>query len=206
MAWFNIVNGLPTPPNGGLLRLVLLAIKCNIKSEAFNAVLLYRLACYFRKLGLNLLGHIFYISLQRRYGTTIEVTAEIGGGFRLPHPYGIIIGGNVEIGNMVTVGQHVTLGGNFGSQNECGKLYPSIGSWTWIAAGAVVAGPVRVGEDVVIGANAVVTKDVLAHAIVGGVPAKVIRMRDSWDKQNVNHVLCQYYGYPNEYVEGFRLL
>ena len=53
-----------------------------------------------------------------------------------------------------------------------------MGSNVWIGYGACVLRGVRVGDNSVIGTNAVVTKDVPANAVVGGVPAKVIRMRE----------------------------
>ena len=54
-----------------------------------------------------------------------------------------------------------------------------VGSNVWIGYGACVLRGVRVGDNSVIGTNAVVTKDVPANAVVGGVPAKVIRMREA---------------------------
>ena len=55
---------------------------------------------------------------------------------------------------------------------------PIIGNRVDIGAGACILGHTTVGDDAIIGANAVVTKDVPAGAVVGGVPAKLIRMRD----------------------------
>ncbi|MCB0827994.1 MAG: acyltransferase [Solirubrobacterales bacterium] len=54
-----------------------------------------------------------------------------------------------------------------------------VGSNVWIGYGACVLRGVRVGDNSVIGTNAVVTKDVPANAVVGGVPARVLRMRDA---------------------------
>ena len=53
-----------------------------------------------------------------------------------------------------------------------------VGSNVWIGYGACVLRGVRVGDNSVIGTNAVVTRDVPANAVVGGVPAKVLRMRE----------------------------
>jgi len=55
----------------------------------------------------------------------------------------------------------------------------SVGSNVWIGYGACILRGVRVGDNAIIGTNAVVTKDVPANAVVGGVPAKVIRMREA---------------------------
>jgi acetyltransferase-like isoleucine patch superfamily enzyme len=54
-----------------------------------------------------------------------------------------------------------------------------VGSNVWVGYGACVLRGVRVGDNSIIGTNAVVTKDVPANAVVGGVPARVLRMRDA---------------------------
>jgi acetyltransferase-like isoleucine patch superfamily enzyme len=54
-----------------------------------------------------------------------------------------------------------------------------VGSNCWIGYGACILRGVRVGDNAIVGTNSVVTRDVPANAVVGGVPAKVIRMRDT---------------------------
>jgi acetyltransferase-like isoleucine patch superfamily enzyme len=54
-----------------------------------------------------------------------------------------------------------------------------VGNNVWIGYGACILRGVRVGDNSVIGTNSVVTKDVPANAIVGGVPARIIRMREA---------------------------
>lgn len=54
---------------------------------------------------------------------------------------------------------------------------PIIGNNVWIACGAKVLGPITIGDDVIIGANAVVVKDIPSHSVVAGVPAIVIKYR-----------------------------
>jgi serine O-acetyltransferase len=92
------------------------------------------------------------------------------------------------MGNYVTVGQHATLGGNFGRRDETGRMYPRIGDRCWICTGAVVAGPITVGKYVLVGANAVVVRDVPDYAVVGGVPAKILRIEtpeSSWTRNTI---------------------
>lgn len=87
-----------------------------------------------------------------------------GRDIHMPHPYGIIIHSKTVIGNHVTIMQQVTLGGSRLGINEA----PIIEDHVYIGAGAKVLGNVRIGQHAVIGANAVVTKDVPAGATVVG--------------------------------------
>ena len=82
---------------------------------------------------------------------------------------GIIIHGSSVIGDNVTIGAHVTIGGNFGK----GGL-PRIGDRVRIGPGAQILGPVNIGNDAIIGANAVVLVDVPAGSMAVGVPAKSV--------------------------------
>ena len=86
---------------------------------------------------------------------------------------GIVIGETTEIGEDVMLYHGVTLGGR--SLNQ-GKRHPTIGDRVTVGAGAKVLGPVLVGADSAIGANAVVTHDVPANSIATGIPA-VVRAR-----------------------------
>ncbi|HEX5538827.1 MAG TPA: serine acetyltransferase [Methylophilaceae bacterium] len=82
----------------------------------------------------------------------------------MPHPYGIIIHSRTLIGQRVTIMQQVTLGGRLPGVNEA----PVIEDDVYIGAGAKILGNVRIGRQAVIGANAVVTRDVPAGATIVG--------------------------------------
>lgn len=82
----------------------------------------------------------------------------------MPHPYGIIIHSKARIGQRVVIMQQVTIGGRNLGINEA----PIIEDDVYIGAGARILGNVRVGHNAVIGANAVVTKDVPPGATVVG--------------------------------------
>ncbi|HVI48777.1 MAG TPA: DapH/DapD/GlmU-related protein [Chitinophaga sp.] len=203
LSWYNIRNGVPTVPRGGKGKLLMLTVRQALKSEAFHAVLLFRLCSYFHSKRIKILTFYYSNRLRRRYGSTIAHTADIAGGLRLPHPYGLVIGGKIKIGTMTTIGQHVTLGGNFGKMKD-NRSVPVIGDWCFICAGAVVAGPITVGNDVIIGANSTVSKDIPDHAIAGGNPCAVSKIKEITLEDQRNKILhARYFGYPEEFVNSF---
>ena len=81
---------------------------------------------------------------------------------------------SAEIGDDVTIYQHVTLGGTNPTTGTGGKRHPTIGSRVVIGSGAQVLGPIEVGEGAKIGANSVVTKDVAPSQTVVGIPARSV--------------------------------
>ncbi len=110
-----------------------------------------------------------------RFLTGIEIHpgATIGRRFFIDHGMGVVIGETTEIGDDVMVYHGVTLGGR---SLEKGKRHPTIGDRVTIGAGAKILGPVHIGDDSAIGANAVVTHDVAPESIATGIPA-VVRPR-----------------------------
>jgi serine O-acetyltransferase len=118
------------------------------------------------------------VLIQRRllvkYNIDVSYDAQIGYNLFFPHPFCIVIGKNVIIGDNVKIYQGVTLGQNRG-------YYPRIGDNVIIYAGAKIIGQIDVGMNAVIGANAVVTKNVKDNEIVAGIPATVIGTRKDFD-------------------------
>lgn len=94
-----------------------------------------------------------------------DVYCRIPKGLVLPHPYGVIIHSETVIGENTIVMQQVTMGGKSWS-NPSGV--PTLGDFCYVGAGAKILGPVKIGNQVTIGANAVVTKDVPDGSIVVG--------------------------------------
>ena len=143
---------------------------------AFRVVLNYRLGYWCRKRGLRFLG-AWFDRRNWKMGVDICSAAEIGKGLRLAHPHGVVISGNSKIGQYAHVLQGVTLGGSTQKERPDGdsvQVAPYVGDFVMIGAGAKLVGPVRVGSNVIIGANAVVTKDIPDNAIAVGVPVRVI--------------------------------
>jgi serine O-acetyltransferase len=140
----------------------------------FRAVCLYRVGYVLRNRGNTILAAIIQRLILHWCQCTISLTAKIGPRFAIHHVGAIVIGGATVIGENCQIRQGVTFGGNIGKIID-GRSQPLLGNNILVGAGAVILGPVIVGNDAIIGANAVVSKDVQAGAVVGGVPAKVIR-------------------------------
>jgi serine O-acetyltransferase len=122
-------------------------------------------------------GELFFLARLvnhfARFLTAIDIHpgAVIGRNFFIDHGF-VVIGESAEIGNEVTIYQHVTLGGTNPTNGEPGKRHPTIGDGVIIGSGAQVLGPIMVGPRARIGANAVVTKDVPEGATMIGIPAR----------------------------------
>jgi serine O-acetyltransferase len=112
------------------------------------------------------------VSHTSRFFTQIEIHpgAKIGRHFFIDHGSGVVIGETAEIGDNVLIYQGVVLGG---TSLEKKKRHPTIGNEVVIGAGAVLLGPIRVGDGAKIGAGSVVIHDVPPEKTVVGVPARV---------------------------------
>lgn len=109
------------------------------------------------------------------YNSKVPYQAEIGKGTMLGYGgIGVVIHKKAVIGKNCLIGQHVTIGG--GNSHYPGL--PVIGDNVHINHGAVVFGGITVGNGAIIGANAVVNKPVPENAVVAGVPAKVLRIKE----------------------------
>lgn len=127
---------------------------------------------------LKLFGLIWHKNVQITTGIDLPESADIGKGLYIGHFGGIIVGDGVIMGEKCNLAHGVTIGyAGRGDKWGC----PTIGKRVQINTGAVVIGRIRIGDEVVVGANAVVTKDVPDSAVVVGVPAKVISYQGSSD-------------------------
>jgi len=143
-----------------------------------KALFFHRIANFFSKAKFDLIARL--ISQLSRFFTGIEIhpKAEIGKNFFIDHGMGVVIGETSEIGDNVTIYHATTLGGISPSiksdEQRDVKRHPTLKNNVVVGSGAQVLGPIVVGENAKIGANAVVTKDVPANAVMVGIPAKNI--------------------------------
>lgn len=149
--------------------------------------------------------------MRRRWGfklgIDISLSADIGPGLKIEHFGSIFVNGKVRIGMRCSIAQGVTLGEYGGA--------PDLGDFVFVGPGAKIIGPVRVGDNAIIGANAVVTKQVAENQVIVGVPGKAISDKGSirndyagvyaqhielyrrlcprrlWDKYRLNEARCQ---------------
>ena len=141
-----------------------------------KAVFFHRIAHFFCVAKFDLIARI--ISQFSRFLTGIEIhpKAKIGKNLFIDHGMGVVIGETSEIGNNVTIYHMVTLGGispsiNSDEQRDI-KRHPTLLDNVVVGSCAQVLGPIVVGKNAKVGANAVVTKDVPENAVMVGIPAK----------------------------------
>ena len=137
-----------------------------------KAVFLYKIANFFSVAKFYLVARM--ISQFARFITGIEIhpAAKIGKNLFIDHGMGVVIGETSDIGDNVTIYHNATLGGispsiNSNDQREV-KRHPTLQDNVVVGSGAQVLGPITVGKNAKIGANAVVTKNVPENAVMVG--------------------------------------
>ena len=145
-----------------------------------KAVFFHQISNFFYKAGFDLIARI--ISQTVRFFTGIEIHpgAKLGKNLFIDHGMGVVIGETSEVGDNVTIYHAVTLGGSSPSidseKQRHEKRHPTIGHDVVIGSGAQIIGPVKVGNNSRIAANAVVVKDVPENATMVGIPAKAVKL------------------------------
>ncbi len=147
-----------------------------------KAVFFHQISNFFYKAGFDLIARI--ISQTVRFFTGIEIHpgAKLGKNLFIDHGMGVVIGETSEVGDNVTIYHAVTLGGSSPSidseKQRQEKRHPTIGHDVVIGSGAQIIGPVKVGNNSRIAANAVVVKDVPENATMVGIPARAVKMEN----------------------------
>ena len=155
----------PARRPGGRLGWVGAALPVVLRSAGLHATACYRLAHTLRGTpggppGAALAALVFW-AVRHAYGCSLAPTARLFGGLSLPHPQGIVVGPGAVVGPRAWVFQNVTIGGAPGRDG-----FPTVGADARIFAGAVLAGPIVLGDEVIVGANCVVARDVPGRSLV----------------------------------------
>lgn len=136
-----------------------------------HAILLHRIANLMWKLGIPFIPRYLNYIAHELTGVDIHPGAKIGDRFFIDHGTGVVIGETAVIGDDVTIYQGATLGG---TSLERTKRHPTLKNNIVVGAGAKVLGPITIGNNVQIGANSVVTKDIPDNSVVVGVPGQIV--------------------------------
>ncbi len=140
----------------------------------FQAVLLYRISHW-----LFQHGRVYPAWAVARFGqfltgAEIEFNAVIGPGLFIAHPGGIVVGRGTRLGARATLFQNVTFGARSWNPDAI-RAFPTAGDNCFFCAGAIVLGGIRVGDDCVVAAGAVLDCDLPDGALARGVPASIQR-------------------------------
>jgi len=136
-----------------------------------NLIKVHRVSHKLYKMKIPVLPRLFRFIIFLLYNSDIPSSVSIGKGTLFGHSgIGVVVHQDAVIGNNCVIGQGITIGGR--SRNP---QVPVIGNKVYIAAGARVLGPIKIGNNVIIAPNAVVIKDVADNCIVGGIPAKILK-------------------------------
>ncbi len=155
-----------------------------LTNRGFHAMLLHRLSHLLRQRRVPVLPLILTRIAQTLFAVDIAIDADLGPGVVIVHGFGLVIGSAVKIEGNCCLFHGVTLGDRgtewVGSNESDG--HPIVERDCMFGAGAKVLGPIRIGRNSVIGANAVVVRDVPPNSIVAGVPARIIGTRPPMDE------------------------
>ena len=147
-----------------------------------KAVFFHQISNFFYKAGFDLIARIISQTIRFFTGIEIHPGAKIGKNLFIDHGMGVVVGETSEIGDNVTIYHNVTLGGSSPSidseRQRHEKRHPTIGNDVVIGSGAQIIGPIKVGNNSRIAANAVVVKDVPENATMVGIPARAVKLEN----------------------------
>lgn len=133
-------------------------LKAIVAIDSFTVLMLLRLRAFVCRHRIPLMSRILRLWLLAVYGVDVDATARLGTGVIFLHTVGIVIGGDTTLGDRCILMGSNTLGTN----DNTG--YPQLGKGVLVGAGARLIGPIKIGDGVKVGANAVLTTDVPAEA------------------------------------------
>lgn len=156
-------------------------LRAFFSNGGFQISIFYRISNYLSERNSKILLLVSKLLLKITclvYNCDIHTKTKFGSGLYLSHCSGIIINGLAIIGDNVNISQQVTIGISGRGPN---RGVPEIGNQVYIGPGAKVFGKIKIGNNVAIGANAVVNKDLPDNSVAVGVPAKIISDSGSLD-------------------------
>ena len=168
-----------TYKNKGTIKKIIIILLFN---PGFQAVLNYRICHWLVIRKAPLIHIIFQRTTEILTGISIPPDVQIGKGLLVEHFGGIIIDGNSIIGEYCTISHCVTIGNKVPSGDV-----PVIGNNVYICVGAKILGNITIGDNCVVGANAVVLKSFPPKTIIAGIPAKMINSIGKNDHKEFNH-------------------
>ena len=141
--------------------------------NGLHATLYYRAAHWLYRRHCKFLAR--WLSQHAKWPTGVEIhpAATLGRRLVIDHGTGIVIGATTEIGDDCLLYQGVTLGG---TGIAGGKRHPTLGNNVMVGSGAKILGPITVGDNARVAANAVVLRDVPENSTVVGVPGRIVRV------------------------------
>jgi serine O-acetyltransferase len=164
-------------------RSLLFYLAATLGLNRFSAVMLFRISSYCgRKPGLRSFSLMAYRWNTIVNGCELHSGARIGPGLHLPHPNGVVFGA-ITAGRGLTVQQNVTIGlRDTKVDYDDPANFPVLGDEVFVGSGAAILGPIKIGDGVRVGANAVVLHDITPGSLAVGNPAQ-IRPRPGHDAQ-----------------------
>jgi serine O-acetyltransferase len=142
-----------------------------IRTDGTSAVVLHRLSRFLLRYHVGILAAVVRGLNRLMNSCWIGRNVDFEGGFVIMHPYGIVINSGVKGGRNIIVQSGVVIGV---ARDGDPSALPVLGNNIYVGAGAKLLGRIHIGDNVTIGANAVVIKDVPDNATVVGVPGKII--------------------------------
>lgn len=141
-----------------------------------NAIFFYRIERWLYLHKVPFIPKLIELLIFLIYNSKIPYQASIGKGTKFGYGgIGVVVHAKAVIGNNCTIGQQVTIGG--GNSHYPGL--PIIGDNVYIAKGAIVFGGITIGNNVKIGANAVVNRPLPNNSVAAGVPARILKIKES---------------------------
>ena len=154
-----------------------------VLNRGMQALVLYRVSHALWRRRIPVLPLLLTRLCQHLYAVDIAFEAELGPGIVIVHGFGLVIGNQTRIEGQCILFHGVTFGDR-GSEWVGATVpdgHPVVEAGCMFGAGAKVLGPLRIGTNCVVGANAVVLRDVPPNSIVAGVPGRVVGQRPPMD-------------------------